>query len=160
MEWKTKDELPTTYCLVILKFNKPFGDQMPEDEQDPSYYCIELKEDGDGDNHEYEIFNQCDCWCYLDELIDLKDQIDFFQEQCDLATQSMNVFEKVAMKKQERAQSYESLLRECLDMLEIKKDLTNGDYQIKINELIDKISNIVNTKGNNDENNQRASLEK
>ena len=153
MEWKTKDELPTTYCLVVLKFNNPFGDQMPEDEQDPSYYCLELREDGDGDNSEYKIFNQCDCWCYLDELIDLKDQIDFYQEQYDLAIQSMNVFEKVAMKKQEKAQTYEALLRECFDMLEIKKDLSNNsEYQNKTNELIEKISNTINMKGPNDGN--------
>lgn len=162
MEWKTKEELPITYCLVVLKFNKPFGDQLPEDEQDPSYYCLELREEGDGDNREYEIFEQCDCWCYLDELINLKDKIDFFHDQYDLAIQSMNVFEKVAMKKQENAQTFELLLRECLDMLKIKSDLisNNGDYQNRINQLVEKISNHINDEGGSDGNQKRSSVEK
>lgn len=162
MEWKTKETIPTTYCNVILKFNKPFGDQLPEDEQDPSYYCLELKEVGDGDNHEYDIFNQCDCWCYLDELISLNDEIEFMSDQCELATQSMNVFEKVAMAKQERAQTYESLLRECLDMLKIRSELSleNIEYQNKVNNLIDKIyQNLKDRKESLNGNQTRTNLE-
>ncbi len=67
--WKTNNEIPTTYVNVVMKFDEPFGDQLPKDEQDPEYECIEMRDPGDGNDLCWQWFEQCSTWCYLDDLI-------------------------------------------------------------------------------------------
>ena len=66
---KPSEEKPTSYTNVVMEFLKPYGNQIPEDEQEPIYECYEMKYYGDGDNYEWNIFEQCNRWCYLDDLV-------------------------------------------------------------------------------------------
>ncbi|MCM1497295.1 MAG: hypothetical protein NC124_02400 [Clostridium sp.] len=67
--WKTPDEKPIAYCKVVMEFKRPYGDQIPEDEQDPVYECYEMRYYGDGDGCEWEYLKQCSRWCYLEDLV-------------------------------------------------------------------------------------------
>ena len=73
--YKPTEEKPITYSNIIMEFPKPFGNQLSEDEQDPVYECYQMKYYGDGDNHEWEVFKQCNRWCYLDDLIQCSEDI-------------------------------------------------------------------------------------
>lgn len=67
--WKTNNEIPETYINVVMEFDEPFGNQIPKDEQDPEYECIEMRDPGDGDDLCWQWFEQCSRWCYLDDLV-------------------------------------------------------------------------------------------
>lgn len=67
--WHSKDEKPLPYNNVVMEFDRPFGDQLPDDEQDSAYECVMMRYYGDGDGHEWVWLKQCNRWSYLDDLV-------------------------------------------------------------------------------------------
>lgn len=73
--WHSKDEKPIPYMNVVMEFDKPYGDQLSNEEQDPAYECVEMKYYGDGDGHEWKWLKQCNRWAYLEDLVQCSEDI-------------------------------------------------------------------------------------
>ena len=73
--WHSVNELPTTYINIVVKFDLPFGDQIPADEQDPYYDCFDLRDEDDDGSWSMNRFKQCSIWCYLDDLVRCSEDI-------------------------------------------------------------------------------------
>lgn len=67
--WHKNYEKPMSHKLTVMEFDKPFGDQLPKEEQDAVYECYEMRYFGDGNGREWQILKQCNRWAYLDELV-------------------------------------------------------------------------------------------
>lgn len=67
--WHKNNEKPMPYKILVMEFDKPFGDQLPKEEQDAVYECYEMRYYGDGNGREWQALKQCNRWAYLDELV-------------------------------------------------------------------------------------------
>lgn len=67
--WHKNNEKPMPYKMLVMEFDKPFGDQLPKEEQDAVYECYEMRYYGDGNGREWQALKQCNRWAYLDELV-------------------------------------------------------------------------------------------
>lgn len=67
--WHSNKQKPIPYKLVVMEFDKPFGDQLPPDEQESVYECYEMRYYGDGNGREWQAFKQCNRWAYLEDII-------------------------------------------------------------------------------------------